>query len=121
MYLDGLREAIDKRKKELSEKQRPVTLAEKRAACQEECDRFNKSYFGYEKDLFDCPVCLDKGRVLEPEYEEMYKNYIPVMCRCHCRAGDEYPALGFCRGSHDDEPLDPPERFVTQSIFEVNA
>jgi len=122
MYRDfvpkSLWQAVEKRIKGLENTPPPTTMEEKLAACQKECDKYNKAYFGEERALFNCPVCLDKGRILFPEYETMYKDYITVMYRCRCKAGDKYPAFRYLRAA-EEEDVEPPEEFVNESLFGV--
>lgn len=35
-------------------------------------------------DVIDCPICKNKGYIMEVRYEELYENYIHVMKECEC-------------------------------------
>ena len=84
-----------------------LTYGEKLNLCQEECGRYNKAYYGEERDIFHCPKCLDKGRVLNPKWETLYNDFIAVLYPCRCGKAKFY--------GHSLE-YDIPESFINESL-----
>lgn len=73
---------IKQRMEELQREKQPETLAEKRVACQVECDSYNQREGNLPGD--SCPKCLNKGRVLRPVFEKLYDDFAATSFRCNC-------------------------------------
>ncbi len=73
---------IKQRMEELQQEKQPETLAEKRVACQVECDSYNQREGELPGDY--CEKCKSKGRVLRPVFEKLYNDYAATSFPCRC-------------------------------------